>query len=108
MVSPDAQDAGHVRVSWQSDFPKSKKVTLPRRPLHRCYGWRLYSVTYTVCGQVKPEVTLPIQLDVGTNCQVLIDDPLYHGWCHSRLRRAEYLKFVEAVKDVFGKTTLID
>jgi malate dehydrogenase (oxaloacetate-decarboxylating)/malate dehydrogenase (oxaloacetate-decarboxylating)(NADP+) len=50
-------------------------------------------------------------LDVGTNCQVLIDDPSYHGWCHSFLRGEENLKFVEefveAVKDVFGKTILI-
>jgi malate dehydrogenase (oxaloacetate-decarboxylating)/malate dehydrogenase (oxaloacetate-decarboxylating)(NADP+) len=49
---------------------------------------------YTLCGQVKPEYTLPIQLDVGTDRKEIHDDPLYHGWQHSRLRGAEHLAFV--------------
>ena len=66
---------------------------------------------YTLCGQVKPEYTLPVQLDVGTDREEIINDPLYHGWRHPRLRGDEHLKFVEefveAVKEVFGETCLV-
>jgi malate dehydrogenase (oxaloacetate-decarboxylating)/malate dehydrogenase (oxaloacetate-decarboxylating)(NADP+) len=68
-------------------------------------------ILYSLCGQVKPEYCLPIQLDVGTDRKEILADPLYHGWRHPRLRGETHLKFVEefvdAVKDVFGPTTLI-
>ena len=66
---------------------------------------------YTLCGQVNPDYTLPVQLDVGTDRKEIINDPLYEGWQHPRLRGDEHLKFVsefvEAVKEVYGPTTLI-
>jgi malate dehydrogenase (oxaloacetate-decarboxylating)/malate dehydrogenase (oxaloacetate-decarboxylating)(NADP+) len=68
-------------------------------------------ILYTLCGQVQPQYCLPIQLDVGTDRKEIISDPLYHGWRHGRLRGEEHLKFVEefvdAVKEVFGATCLI-
>lgn len=51
---------------------------------------------YTVCAGIHPATTLPIILDVGTNNQALLDDPLYLGWRHKRVRGAEYDAFVEA------------
>jgi malate dehydrogenase (oxaloacetate-decarboxylating) len=51
---------------------------------------------YTVCAGIHPAATLPIILDVGTNNQELLDDPLYLGWRHKRMRGAEYDAFVEA------------
>ena len=51
---------------------------------------------YTVCAGIHPARTLPVILDVGTNNQELLNDPLYVGWRHERIRGAEYDAFVEA------------
>jgi malate dehydrogenase (oxaloacetate-decarboxylating) len=50
---------------------------------------------YTVCAGIHPASTLPVILDVGTNNQELLNDPLYVGWRHERIRGAEYDAFVE-------------
>jgi malate dehydrogenase (oxaloacetate-decarboxylating) len=51
---------------------------------------------YTVCAGINPAATLPIVLDVGTNNQSLLDDPLYLGWRHERIDLDAYDEFVEA------------
>lgn len=65
---------------------------------------------YTVCAGIHPASTLPIILDVGTNNQELLDDPLYLGWRHERVRGAAYDAFVEqfvvAVTRVFPDVIL--
>ena len=50
---------------------------------------------YTAAGGVGPDKTLPVELDVGTNRQDLIDDPLYLGVHHRRLTGAEYDEFLD-------------
>ncbi len=50
---------------------------------------------YSALGGIDPKNTLPIVLDVGTDNQVLLNDPLYVGWRHERLRGQEYDDFVE-------------
>ena len=50
---------------------------------------------YTACAGVHPDETLPVLLDVGTNNQERIDDPLYVGWRHERVRGEEYDAFIE-------------
>ncbi|WP_221089682.1 NAD-dependent malic enzyme [Deinococcus aquaedulcis] len=51
---------------------------------------------YTAAGGVGPDKTLPVELDVGTNRQDLIDDPLYLGVHHPRLTGAAYDEFLDA------------
>ncbi len=60
---------------------------------------------YCAGAGIHPARTLPISLDVGTDNQTLLDDPLYLGWRHKRLRGNKYAalvdEFVAAAKSVF-------
>jgi malate dehydrogenase (oxaloacetate-decarboxylating)(NADP+) len=50
---------------------------------------------YTACAGVHPEVTLPVTLDVGTDNETLLHDPLYLGLRRHRARGAAYDALVE-------------
>jgi malate dehydrogenase (oxaloacetate-decarboxylating) len=65
---------------------------------------------YTAAGGIDPNRTLPVMLDVGTDRQSLLDDPLYIGNRHPRVPVDEYDsfldQFVTAVRQVFPRALL--
>lgn len=65
---------------------------------------------YTLCAGIPPATTLPILLDVGTDNRELLDDPLYLGWRHERMRGQPYDEFIEtfvaAIKQKFPNVLL--
>jgi malate dehydrogenase (oxaloacetate-decarboxylating) len=65
---------------------------------------------YTACGGISPAYTLPVMLDVGTNNQELLDNPMYMGVRQPRISDDEYFEFVDmfiqAVKRRYPKVLL--
>src|SRR5262245_44695461 len=65
---------------------------------------------YTLVGGIRPERTLPIVLDVGTNNVERLKDPEYLGWRHERVTGQAYFdfvdQFVQAVKHELPDTCL--
>ncbi|KAF9995302.1 Malic enzyme [Entomortierella chlamydospora] len=50
---------------------------------------------YVAGGGIRPTSILPVVLDVGTNNEALLNDPLYLGMGHRRLEGDEYYSFVD-------------
>jgi malate dehydrogenase (oxaloacetate-decarboxylating) len=67
-------------------------------------------VVYTAAAGIDPNRCLPVMLDVGTDRQSLLDDPLYIGNRHPRVPADEYDAFLDAfvtaVQKVFPRALL--
>jgi malate dehydrogenase (oxaloacetate-decarboxylating) len=58
---------------------------------------------YTAAGGIDPARAIPVMLDVGTNRESLLSDPMYIGSRHPRIRGERYDAFIEAYVRVAAK-----
>lgn len=54
-------------------------------------------MVYVLCAGVNPNRLLPLQIDVGTNNEQLLNDPMYLGWRHPRLVGEKYDEMIETI-----------
>jgi malate dehydrogenase (oxaloacetate-decarboxylating) len=58
---------------------------------------------YTAAAGIDPERVIPVMLDVGTDRESLLTDPLYVGNRHSRVRDERYDRLIKAYVDTAGR-----
>jgi malate dehydrogenase (oxaloacetate-decarboxylating)(NADP+) len=66
---------------------------------------------YTACAGLDPKYCLPVTIDVGTNTQKYLEDPLYFGLKQKRDQSEAYdqliQEFLDAAADKFGPTCIL-
>lgn len=59
---------------------------------------------YTGCAGIHPSKTLPLTLDLGTNNETFLQDPLYMGTRMKRVSTEEEAEFMEELMVALNKT----
>lgn len=67
---------------------------------------------YVALGGVDPSTCLPVTIDNGTDSENLLNDPIYAGMKHRRVRGDAYFElideFLTAVRHRFGSSVMVD
>lgn len=67
---------------------------------------------YTACGGLQPSLCLPVTIDVGTDNEELLQDPIYVGARHRRISGDAYFELVDefltAVRQRYGSSVLVN